>query len=61
MSMEWVIAANAQSAGLLRPDLNIYIDIHPEVSMSRLTKAGTLSNCMKTWRISIAVRKKVFC
>ncbi len=34
--MEWVIQANSLSAGLLRPDLNIYIDISPEVSMERL-------------------------
>lgn len=36
MPMEWVIQANSLSAGLLRPDLNIYIDISPEVSMERL-------------------------
>lgn len=34
--MEWVIQTNSISAGLLRPDLNIYIDISPEASMKRL-------------------------
>ncbi len=38
IDMEWVIQANALSANLLRPDLNIYIDISPEVSMARLKK-----------------------
>src|SRR5258706_14794649 len=38
MSMDWVIAANSLSAGLLRPDLNIYIDVSPEVSMQRLNE-----------------------
>jgi dTMP kinase len=38
MDMDWVIDANSQSANLLRPDLNIYIDISPEISMSRITK-----------------------
>jgi dTMP kinase len=38
IDMEWVIQANALSADLLRPDLNIYIDISPEVSMERLKK-----------------------
>ncbi|MFZ1749137.1 MAG: dTMP kinase [Saprospiraceae bacterium] len=38
IDMEWVIQANSMSANLLRPDLNIYIDISPEVSMERLRK-----------------------
>jgi dTMP kinase len=36
MPLNWVIEANSLSAGLLRPDLNIYIDISPEISMTRL-------------------------
>ena len=36
MDMKWVIDANAMSAELLRPDLNIYLDIDPEASMDRL-------------------------
>ena len=38
IDMDWVIQANSMSADLLRPDLNIYIDISPEVSMERLKK-----------------------
>src|SRR5471030_1158912 len=38
MDMEWVIQANSLSADLLRPDLNIYIDIAPEDGMVRLNK-----------------------
>lgn len=37
MPLDWVIEANSMAAELLRPDLNIYIDISPEVSMQRLT------------------------
>jgi dTMP kinase len=37
MSLDWVIEANSMSADLLRPDLNIYIDISPDISMKRLT------------------------
>jgi|SRR6185436_11950091 len=37
MPLEWVIEANSLSANLLRPDLNIYIDISPEASIERLT------------------------
>lgn len=38
IDMDWIIAANAMSADLLRPDINIYIDISPEVSMERINK-----------------------
>src|SRR5215470_10977520 len=38
MDIDWVISANSLSAELLRPDLNIYIDISPEESMKRLNK-----------------------
>ena len=36
MSLDWVIEANSLSVDLLRPDLNIYIDISPDISMKRL-------------------------
>lgn len=36
MPLNWVIEANALSASLLKPDLNIYIDISPELSMQRI-------------------------
>ncbi len=36
MSLDWVIEANSLSADLLRPDLNIFIDISPEICMKRL-------------------------
>ncbi|MBK7879920.1 MAG: dTMP kinase [Saprospiraceae bacterium] len=36
MSMDWVIKANALSADLLRPDLNVFIDVSPELAMERI-------------------------
>lgn len=39
VDMDWVIAANAVCAELLRPDLTVYIDISPEVSMQRINAA----------------------
>ncbi len=41
ISLDWVIEANKLSANLLRPDLNVYIDISPEESMSRINKGRT--------------------
>jgi dTMP kinase len=38
MSLDWVIQANSLSAEILRPDLNIFIDVSPEVSMQRLSE-----------------------
>ncbi|MCX8019961.1 MAG: dTMP kinase [Chitinophagaceae bacterium] len=34
--LQWVFDINAMSAEMLRPDLNIYIDIDPEIGMNRL-------------------------
>ena len=36
MPLEWVIQSNALSADLLRPDLNIFIDIPPQVGFDRV-------------------------
>jgi dTMP kinase len=36
MNIDWVIQANAMSAEILRPDVNIFIDVAPEESMQRL-------------------------
>ena len=36
MDLDWVIQANAQSAALLRPDLNVFIDVSPAVAMQRI-------------------------
>src|SRR5438067_10247608 len=36
MNMDWVIQANSMSAGILRPNVNIFIDVAPEISMQRL-------------------------
>jgi dTMP kinase len=38
VDMDWVIALNREATKLLRPDLTIYIDISPEVSMQRIQK-----------------------
>ena len=38
VDLDWVMQANSLSANLLKPDLNIYIDISPEESIERLKK-----------------------
>jgi len=39
VDLDWVIKLNEVSASLLKPDVNFFIDISPELSMERL-KAG---------------------
>ncbi len=58
MSMDWVIDANSLSADLLRPDLNIYIDISPEISMKRLNNGRSSTELYETTENLYNVRKK---
>ncbi len=60
MNMDWVIEANAMSADLLRPDLNIYIDISPEVSMKRLNSSRSQIELYETKENLTNVRAKYF-
>ena len=56
--MEWVIEANSLSADILRPDLNIYIDIQPEISMKRLNKDRSSMEIFETTENLHKVRNK---
>lgn len=58
MDMDWVIKANALSAELLRPDLNVYIDISPEVSMERINKGRTSVEMYETLENLTVVSQK---
>lgn len=60
MDMNWVIDANSLSADLLRPDLNIYIDISPEISMQRINKGRTSMELYESAENLYNVRKKYF-
>lgn len=58
MPMDWVINMNKPCADLLRPDITIYIDILPEVSMSRITKNRESTELYETLENLTAVRNK---
>lgn len=58
MSMDWVIEANALSAELLKPDLNIFIDISPETAMERIQKNRTTIELYETLDNLTLVKKK---
>lgn len=56
----WIIQANSLAADLLRPDLNIYIDVTPEVSIERLNKGRTSMELYETLENLEKVRNKYF-
>ena len=58
MPMEWVIEANSLAANLLRPDLNIYIDIDPKAGMERLNSDRPAIELYETVENLHNVRKK---
>ena len=58
MPLDWVIEANSLAAELLRPDLNIYIDISPEISMKRLGKGRNSMELYETSENLINVKAK---
>jgi dTMP kinase len=60
LSMDWVIEANALSAGLLRPDLNIFIEITPEISMQRITSGRGSLELFETLENLIKVREMYY-
>jgi dTMP kinase len=58
MDMDWVIEANSLSADLLRPDLNIFIDVDPKVSMERINKGRTSVELYETLENLTNVKEK---
>jgi len=60
MDLNWVIQANSLSANLLRPDINIFIDITPEQSMERLKKGRSSIELYETLENLQNVRNKYF-
>ncbi len=60
MDIDWVINANAMSAEILRPDINIFIDILPETAMHRLYKNRSMIELYETSDNLHNVRKKYF-
>jgi dTMP kinase len=60
MSQDWVIEANSLSAELLRPDLNVYIDISPDISITRINHGRSSMELYETKENLQQVRKKYF-
>jgi dTMP kinase len=60
MSLDWVIQANSLSAGLLRPDMTIFIDVPPDVCMQRLSEDRGMIQLYESLENLHSVRAKYF-
>jgi len=58
LSLDWVIQANSLSADILRPDLNIFIDVDPKTSMQRVNRSRAAAELYETEENLENVRKK---
>jgi len=48
IDMSWVIDSNSMSAQILRPDINVFIDVPPEVSIHRLSRNRNMTELYET-------------
>ncbi len=60
MPLDWVIQANSLSAGLLRPHLNIFIDVSPGISIQRINNGRSSMELFETKTSLEKVREKYF-
>jgi dTMP kinase len=58
MDMDWVIACNNMCADILRPDLNIFIDVAPEECMRRIVANREVAELYETLDNLKSVREK---
>jgi dTMP kinase len=58
IDMDWVIAANKMSAQIMRPHVNIFIDVPPEVAMQRINANRTTTELYETLENLTNVRAK---
>lgn len=60
LPMEWIIELNAQCAELLRPDLNVFIDIDPEKTLKRIENDRVSKELYETYERLSKVRENYF-
>ncbi|MCF8449509.1 MAG: dTMP kinase [Taibaiella sp.] len=60
MDMDWVIACNEMCAQILRPHLNIFVDVPPEVCMQRINDNRETPELYETSDILRKVRANYF-
>lgn len=58
--MDWIISANSLCADLIRPDLTVFIDVDPEVTMARIEKGRRTKELFEETDRLIETRKRYF-
>jgi dTMP kinase len=58
MDMNWVIDANSMSAEILRPGINIFLDVSPEICIQRLSNNRNVIELYETLENLRNVRQK---
>lgn len=48
VEMEWVMSINAKCAALLKPDLNVFVDVDPETAFNRIITSRTSTELYET-------------
>lgn len=60
MPIDWVIAAHSLAASIRRPDLNLFIDVSPEIAMERIRAGREATELYETLDNLRRVRGKYF-
>lgn len=60
LPMDWIIDANRPCAALLRPDVTVFIDVDPEISMARIEQNRMTKELFEEKERLIETRKRYF-
>ena len=60
MPMDWVIKANEQSSGILKPTVNIFIDVNPDTAIERIARNRFHQELFEKKSRLVKVREKYF-
>ncbi len=60
LPMDWIIAANQPCAQLLRPDVTVFIDVDPKVTMERIEQNRMTKELFEQTDRLIETRKRYF-
>ena len=60
LPMNWIIGANKPCAELLRPDVTVFIDVDPEVTMARIEKNRLTKELFEETGRLVETRKRYF-
>lgn len=58
--MDWIIEANSLCTKLIRPDLTVFIDVDPEVTMKRIEKGRRTRELFEETGRLVETRKRYF-